>query len=97
MIKLGSVNPLNVFGLRQLDYCPPHFSRVPFDLRVGPKQITDWIHENLEGRFWFGDYYHLDENSKIISQKCAGFERASEASYFALMIDQINIYTNTLS
>jgi hypothetical protein len=91
MIKLGSVNPLNVFGLRALEHSPPHFSHVTFDLRVSPKQITDWIYENLEGRFWFGDRYQYNEQTnKIHAQNCASFERAAEASYFALMLDQIN-------
>ena len=55
MLKHGEPNPLNVFGLRKLDHCPPHFERVVFDIKTSEKQITDWIHENLSGRFYLGD------------------------------------------
>lgn len=92
MIKLGSVNPLNVFGLRELEYSPPHFTRVNFDLRTTTKQISDWVYENLEGRFCISDYYYVDpESKKLVTQKSAAFEIAAEASMFALMLDQINV------
>ena len=90
MLKHGEVNPLNVHGLRRLDHCPPHFTKVQFDLRVREKQISDWIHENLEGRFWFGDnYYKTDSGSSAVNQS-VGFELSEEASYFLLLLDQIN-------
>ena len=58
------------------------------------KSINDWIWENLEGRFWVGDYYYVDNSpsAHVIMSKAAAFERAAEASYFALAIDQINIF-----
>jgi hypothetical protein len=90
MIKYGEPNPLNVLGLRRLDHNPPHFTRVAFDLRVDPKTICDWIYENLEGRFWFGDYYQLSEDGKVGFCKAVSFEHAAEASYFGLVLNQIN-------
>lgn len=90
MLKYKQPNPLNVFGLRQLEQCPPHFTIITFNLISSPKKITDWIYENLEGRFWIGDHYFKSEQGSIHSQKSVGFELASEASYFALMLDQIN-------
>ena len=90
MLKHGEVNPLNVFGLREVQSnCPPHFVRVPFDLRTNEKKIKDWIWEHLDGRFWMGDYYYTD-GATVQSQKCAAFEIHSEASYFSLLLDQIN-------
>ena len=56
MLKHGEINPLNVFGLRRMDHCPPHFEKVYFDLRTSEKHISDWIYEHLIGRFWFGDF-----------------------------------------
>ena len=93
MLKHGEVNPLNVSGLRKLEHCPPHFERVLFDIRSTQKQITDWIYENLEGRFWIGDAYSSkSDNSRAMSiEKCAAFERHSEASYFSLMLDTVNL------
>ena len=90
MIKHGEANPLNVFGLRRLEHSPPHFTRVAFDLRVDPKTIADWIHEHLEGRFWFGDYYQTGTDGKVGFCKAVSFEIAAEASYFGLVLNQIN-------
>lgn len=91
MLKHNEVNALSVFELRRVDHCPPHFTRFSFDLNVQDKQVTDWIYENLSGRFYFGDEYFVHEsNGKVGMRKCAAFEQAGEASYFALQLDTIN-------
>ena len=90
MLKYGEVNPLAVFGLRELEHCPPHFVKVQFDARVNDKVITDWIWASLSGRFWFGDWYYKTNGSSVAFQKCAAFEIPGEASMFALILDQIN-------
>ena len=85
------LNPLSVFGLRRVDHCPTHFTRFTFDLTGHEKTITDWIYENLTGRFYLGDTYFLHEsNGKVGMHKCAAFENPGEASYFALQLDTIN-------
>ncbi len=89
MLKHNEPNPLAVFGLRELDHCPPHFTRVTFDLKTKEKNITDWIWSNLEGRFWYGDLYFRHEET-LQFQKCVGFEVPGEATMFALILDQIN-------
>lgn len=96
MLKDRQPNPLSVFGLRLLDHCPPHFEKVQFQLRTNEKSISDWIWTHLEGRFFYGDMYFLDESKKIHFEKVAGFESPGEASYFALMLDSINQYENGL-
>jgi hypothetical protein len=85
-------NPLNTLGLRQLDFCPPHFFPVAFDLKGGPKKISDWVWEHLSGRFFYGEIYVVNEENsyKPILQKVVAFEVHSEASYFALMLNDIN-------
>lgn len=90
MIKNGSVNPLNIFGLREVSHCPPHFQQVSFDLRVDQNTIKNWIYENLDGRFWIGDKYFTQGNGTIDLQKCVAFEEHPEATYFSLFLDQIN-------
>ena len=92
MLKHNEVNPLAVFGLRELNHCPPHFTRVEFDLRANEKTIPDWIHANLEGRFWYGDWYSKTDGDSVVFQKCAAFEIPGEATLFALILDQINKY-----
>ena len=90
MLKHGEVNPLSVFGLRQMEHCPPHFTKVPFDLATTDKNITDWIWENLDGRFYYGDYYSETSSASVGMQKMASFEIPGEASYFALILNTIN-------
>jgi hypothetical protein len=92
MLKYGEVNPLAVFGLRQLDHCPPHFTRVDFNLATQEKIISDWIWTNCAGRFWIGDRYYKTNEKLVEFSKCAAFEIAGEASMFALILDQINKY-----
>jgi len=81
MLKHDEINPLNVHGLRQLSHCPPHFECVEFLSLSTNKQISDWIFENLQGRFFIG----RAEQMTVVA-----FELASEASYFGLMLPQIN-------
>jgi hypothetical protein len=84
MLRHGEANPLSVAGLRKTKTCPPHFARVELPTSYydeGLKKIFDWIYENLEGRFCYGQTEHLTS--------FIGFEIHSEASYFALMQDQI--------
>lgn len=90
MLKHGEANPLNIFGLRKLDHCPPHFERVEFNPYANEKAIQDWIYENLSGRFYIG-YRDVNSNgSQFQRQLIVGFEQASEASYFSLFLQQIN-------
>lgn len=90
MLKYGEANPLVVFGLRQLDHCPPHFTPVDFKIRVQPKVISDWIWDNLSGRFYYGDHYYKTESGSVDMDKRVAFEIPGEASMFALILDQIN-------
>lgn len=91
MLKHGEVNPLNVFGLRRLSFCPPHFTKVPFANYVDAKIITDWIFENMTGRFCLiDDYQETPGEARIVPNKCAAFEEPGEASMFILMLDTIN-------
>ena len=89
MLRNGEANPLTVHNLRELEHCPPHFVQVLFDLRCSKKQISDWIWENFEGRFWFGDWFSISESGNCIMNTCVAFEIPGEASMFTLMLDQI--------
>lgn len=89
MLKYNEPNKLNIFGLRQLSHQPPHFSSVVFNIAASEKKITDWIYENLEGRFYIGPI-DVSSDKGITRQHCVAFELPSEASYFAIYLDQIN-------
>ena len=83
---------LELVRRRQLSHCPPHFELVKFDISTGEKHIINWIWENLSGRFFFGDYYQIHGNSRSKNNLCkiAAFEIHSEASYFAMVLPEIN-------
>jgi hypothetical protein len=63
-----------------------------FELRTSTKQITDWIYENLESRFYIGDVYYQTQGGSVAMSTQVAFENPGEASMFALMLDQINNY-----
>lgn len=93
MLKHYEVNPLNVFGLRRLTHCPPHFETLCFDLKTQEKNLADWIYENLASRFFLGDTYTISsENGCMVLCHKVGFEDPSELSYFGLYLDTINTY-----
>jgi hypothetical protein len=66
---------------------------VEFNLKVREKDISDWIWENLSGRFYLGDWYSKTDGNSVTFSKCVAFEISGEASYFALVLDQINQYS----
>ena len=74
-----------------MGHCPPHFVQVTFDLSSSKKQLTDWVWENFEGRFWFGDWFSVNEAGQCIMTTCAAFEIPGEASMFSLMLDTIQL------
>lgn len=83
------VNPLNLFNLRRVEHCPPHFYGVEFDITTKEKYISDWIWENLSGRFFLGDVLINCSKDRRI-RKCAAFEIHGEATLFALQLNEIN-------
>jgi hypothetical protein len=94
MLKYGEVNPLNIHQLRRINHCPPHFEQVQFDLNTGGKDITDWIYENLEGRFYMGQVTVSREPNTTkpsFIQTVVAFENASEATYFSMFLPQLNV------
>lgn len=89
MLKFNEANKLSIFGMRLMSYCPPHFTPIDFDLIAKEKQITDWLWENTEGRFFIGDIWTTEGPLRI--KKRVAFENAGEAGYFALILDTINV------
>jgi hypothetical protein len=92
MLKHGEANPLNVHQLRRVHHCPPHFEQVVFEPYATEKQVTDWLYENLEGRFYVGniDVARTPGGKPIDRNLLVAFELPSEASYFSLILPTIN-------
>ena len=93
MLKQGEPNPLNVHQLRQVKHCPPHFEKVIVDLPdIETKQITDWLYENLEGRFYVGIVDVVLGLSNIDRKQMVAFELHSEATYFTLALPTLDTH-----
>jgi hypothetical protein len=63
-----------------------------FEPYATEKQITDWLYENLEGRFYVGniDVARTPGGKPIDRNLLVAFELAAEASYFSLILPTIN-------
>jgi hypothetical protein len=63
-----------------------------FEPYATEKQITDWLYENLEGRFYVGniDIARTPGGKPIDRNLLVAFELAAEASYFSLVLPSIN-------
>ena len=92
--RFKSPNPLNVFGLRKLNHCAPHMTKLVY---VMPPietilKIENWIYCNLEGRysiermstFTHSENKNIPETSLVIS-----FEDSVAATFFAFQYDMI--------
>jgi len=83
------INLLNVLNKRRVSHLPPHFQSVTFDLKGNEKSIVDWIYENLHGRFYSGNRI-FTINNKNEMRYCVAFEEHSEATYFSLILSELN-------
>jgi hypothetical protein len=63
-----------------------------FEPYATEKQITDWLYENLEGRFYVGniDVARTPGGKPIDRNLLVAFELSAEASYFSLILPTIN-------
>jgi hypothetical protein len=63
-----------------------------FEPYATEKQITDWLYENLEGRFYVGniDVARTPGGKPIDRNLLVAFELSAEASYFSLILPSIN-------
>ena len=83
-----AANPLAVNNMRRMEFCPPHFETITFDIKTDERTISNWLYENTEGRFFLGQDNRL--NIRV------GFEVHAEASYFGLILPTINKYDGML-
>lgn len=91
MDKRRKVNPLNVFGMRRVNFCPPHFESANVELTYNMiRAIEQWIDENIKGRFFLGQRVIVDPNVSDVGKKkikyttLVSFENSKDLSYFLL-------------
>ena len=78
------INPLNVLEQRQLTWLPEHFECVEISgsNTMEINKLSQWIYSNLKSRFCVVNT--LNYNTIVF-----GFEDGAEASYFALIQQNI--------
>jgi len=82
---------------RQVKHCPPHFIKIPVEIDASGTlvsaiaepdhhgRIRNWLHENVENRFFIGkSSQHLD-GFRLESFGVA-FEDPADATHFALLV-----------
>ena len=85
MIKKGKINPLEVFGIRRVNYCPSYFESAKLKMQYNLNNaITQWVEDNLSGRYYIGQTVVLNEENGIEVRLKLAFEKESELSYFML-------------
>lgn len=91
-IKNGKINPLNVLGLRRVDFPAHHFSyaNLPKYNHAYVAKLDAWIRQNLNGRYYIGQYIGLASDNSIIYTTRVGFENEKELSFFTLACPDLN-------
>lgn len=83
-LNRGTVNALNVLGLRKLSFIPEHFSKISIDHKFDVKAVEQWIEFNLNSRYAIQIKYSLDNNRKMISVTEIGMEDPKELTMLSL-------------
>ena len=79
----GTVNPLNVLGLRKLEWIPEHFTTMAVrssDL----DNINSWVYSNLNGRYAIARSLKVSEDNKMVETHNLAFEDPAELTMFSL-------------
>ena len=84
-LKNGKVNLLNALGVRKCSFPVHHFTytNLPKYNPVYVNGIDQWIYNNLNGRYYIGQYLSLVDNSLVFVTR-VGFEQEKELSFFKL-------------
>jgi hypothetical protein len=80
----GSVNPLNVLGVRRLSYMPKHFARMTINDQLNSDRIDAWVYQNLDSRYAIVKSLKIDSNNKMIEIQELGVEDAKELTILSL-------------
>lgn len=84
-LRAGKVNPLNVLGLRRVQFPAHHFHYTMIE-KYNPslvRSLSDWILTNMNSRYYVGQGIALINNQFSYITK-VGFEQDKELSYFKL-------------
>lgn len=87
-LLIDDPNPLNVLEMRELKFCPDHFTKLIVQsdswlIQKSIDQCRTWIYNNLSGRYCIVEDLKLVDN-KLETVFQIGFEEASESTMFSL-------------
>lgn len=90
-LKNDKVNPLNVLGIRKIEFPAHHFvyTTVPKYTPTYMSKLDTWINQNLNGRYYIGQSIDLIDNTIVFTIKI-GFENDKELSFFKLACPDLN-------
>lgn len=80
----GTVNPLNVLGVRKLLYIPSHFGKTHTQNLKDIQNIDDWIYSNLNSRYCIKKNHVIDDNNRITEVCEIGLEDPRELTMLSL-------------
>lgn len=80
----GQINPLNVLGVRKLNYIPDHFETMTLSNQYYVDRIESWIYQNLDSRFAIVKSLKLDSNNKLVEVQELGVEDPKELTMLSL-------------
>ena len=85
-LSRGELNPLDVLGMRKLNFIPEHFTTITITTGFTDiKNIDHWINYNLNSRYAIENTVTLDTQSKKITQVTViGLEDPKEITMLSL-------------
>lgn len=88
-LATGSVNPLNVLGVRRLSFIPKHFTKIHVNNGVSIQKIEHWIYTNLNSRYSVCKSYKVIDE-KITEVSLIGMEDPQEITMLILACPYFN-------
>ena len=84
-------NPLDYHNQRRTDELCPHFITTYFALNLhNSVKIINWIYENTESRFFFGQQYTKGSSGIFEYLYCVAFEYETDSVFFNLNLVDLN-------
>lgn len=83
-LKRGTINPLNAFNLRKLEWMPKHFSKMSVDYFLDIKELESWIEYNLDSRYFLRKSISINEKNKFSEILVIGIEDPKELTYLMI-------------
>jgi hypothetical protein len=80
----GTINPLNVLGLRKLHFIPKHFKTIKIVNTLMFQKIDHWIYFNLNSRYCMEIKQGINKHRKITDICVIGLEDPKELTILSL-------------